>query len=140
MAKSVFGRFNPWSKDRNDQARLSVAQQQFASQVHAGHVSARDRFGNPVQVGSLIVWHADIDTVWEVVAVRPVLDPSKPPGFLSVEVRAAGQFHALAQNLLPSVITVGARQPVETAADPIGQAHRIADGLATPFDDPDPRD
>lgn len=106
MSKSPFSKLDPFSKDRNDQARMAQAQQQFAQQLAAGNISARDRFGSPITKGSIIIWDANQQVVWEVVDVAPVLDPSAPPGAVDVQVRAAGHFRVLANNLYPQAIKV----------------------------------
>lgn len=72
--------------DRNQQARdqFQLAQQRaaFARALSSGQVKILDRFANPIEKGSLVMWRTPFDLVWEVKDVVPVLDPNMPVGIV----------------------------------------------------------
>lgn len=59
-----------------------------------------DRFGNVIREGSTVMFRPEVDLVYQVVGVRPVMDPRAPPGLVDVQLQVA-----------PFVLRVPARQP-----------------------------
>ena len=114
--KNPFSRLNLQSKDRNALALQNVAEGQFAARVHAGELSLIDRFGRKVRPGDLVTWQVDIQTIWEIASVKPILDPKAPAGAIQVELRAAGNINALANQILDKLIIVGHHDPVAETA------------------------
>jgi hypothetical protein len=119
--RNPFQKMMPGSKDRNARAILQVAEGQFAARVHAGELNALDRLGRKLQKGALVVWRPEQETVWEVVDIAPVLDPSAPQGFIRVTLAAGGTLNAFANNVQPHVIIVGQRAPEPDAILPPGE-------------------
>src|SRR5262245_9942621 len=113
---SPFKRIHSGSSDANEQARLVVAQQQFAQQVAAGHLGPRDSFARPISTRDYVTWHPAHGIVWVVDAITPVLEPSAPPGMVEVSLRTTGRFRALANNVLPILTKLGIREQAAEAA------------------------
>lgn len=62
----------------------AAARRQFAQAVAQGRTGAIDRFGQRIQVGDQLMLRLDVDHVYSVTDVRPVLDPKLPPGLIDV--------------------------------------------------------
>lgn len=78
---------NPFGKmDRNTLAKSQFAHQKFAQQFSSGAVHLMDRFNNPIEKGSLVLFRADakFDPIYQVVDVAPILDPTQPPGLVKI--------------------------------------------------------
>lgn len=78
--------------DRNQRARddfrrneeIAKMRREFAAAVSKGDVKVLDRFANPLEPGSLVVWKTPEDFVWLVKDVKPVLDPRTQPGLVEM--------------------------------------------------------
>ena len=109
--------------DRNQRARDQFAQQQevakmrrqFAQAVAAGQVKVIDRFSNPIEVGSLVVWSLPHDFVWLVQDIKPVLDPNVQPGLVAVTLTATAPDSLCRVNSPITEMIVVGRQPTDGA-------------------------
>jgi len=80
--------------DRNAIARDTfIAQQkrqheilQFTQAMAAGTAGAIDRFGKRVEVGQYVLYHSEVDLVFEVKAIAPVVDPMLPVGLVRLSL------------------------------------------------------
>lgn len=66
------------------QRAMAEAATQRAIQAGDTRVFPVDRFGAPVTPGSKIIYRPEFDFVYDVLEIRPVLDPKAPPGWISV--------------------------------------------------------
>lgn len=90
--------------DRNERARaefrqrqdLARMQREFMAAAARGDIKPIDRFGAPIEIGSLVVWHPSFDLMFLVTDMKPLLAPH-PPGLvemtLSVTVPAQAQIN-----------------------------------------------
>lgn len=80
--------------DRNREAQLRAAMQQFGNAVARGEAAVLDRFGSLIKTGDLVIWRPPHDLIFKVVDVKPVLDPRAQPGMIQmmfeVQVPVAG--------------------------------------------------
>lgn len=78
----------------NDQQRkqeeFNKAKRQFIQAAAQGHAQVLDRFGNPVSKGDRVFFspRSVLDTLWEVEAVGPNMDPHAPPGSMVMVIKA----------------------------------------------------
>ena len=83
------------------------------------HVHVHDRFGNPIEVGDVVLMEPQIMPVWRVVDVSPALDPSAPKGaarlVLAAEVPV--RFQSPAQLANVTIINVPLPQEGDHAAE-----------------------
>lgn len=70
-------------RQRRERARLEARVGQ-AIQSGDPRVFPSDRFGAPVTPGSHILFRPTYDFVYEVLDVKPVLDPNAPPGMINL--------------------------------------------------------
>jgi hypothetical protein len=61
-----------------------LAADQFVRMARAGQVPVLDRFGNPLSPGVTILLHPAGDLVMKVKDIKPILDPTSPPGLVTV--------------------------------------------------------
>lgn len=107
--------------DRNEKARAEFAAKQFENGVRDGKITIHDRFGNPLQVGSLAVWHPPYDLVWQVKEITPSLDPNQPPAIkVSLIAEVPAQFRAgiKAMDLIVVNTPIPHEEPQEPGQEP----------------------
>lgn len=54
---------------------------------NGGGPAVLDRFNNPIPVGGMVIYHPPVDLVYQVVDVRPVMDPRAPKGLATVTLQ-----------------------------------------------------
>ena len=80
---------NPFRKlDGNTLAKSQHAHRQFSQQYAAGRGRVLDRFNQPLDVGTIVVYRPAQDLVFTVVEATPILDPQAPPGAVRVVLQA----------------------------------------------------
>jgi len=91
-----------------------------------------DRFGVPIRVGDLVMYRANVDPIYEVIDVKPVLHPSAPPGSVAITLQIQMPVHSstlgpsqafvvwgnVAQLQEPKPAEVEMTKPVEAPAEP----------------------
>lgn len=64
------------------------AMRQFLDMLSSGTLTARDRFGNTIEIGHRVMLKTDVDLMFDVVAITPEMDPKAPAGILNVMLTA----------------------------------------------------
>jgi len=82
---------------------------------------ARDRFGVPIAKGDLVTYRPGMDLVFEVVDVKPVLDPRAPVGAVVVLLAVSVPLNTMANQPIAEILVVGdivrdAAQPTDTGS------------------------
>lgn len=75
---------------RNEELLLQqrrTAMRAFQGAFQRGEAVVRDRFGNAVVSGALVLYKPPVDMVFRVVSAVPVLDPRQPPGLVTLTVQ-----------------------------------------------------
>lgn len=90
------------------QGRLSS--QEFARMVTTGQITPLDRLGQPIVAGALVLFTPQVDTIFEVVGVTPMLDPRQPQGQARVTLHAQFDIPVRLGMPLPPFIVVGMAQ------------------------------
>jgi len=99
----------------------------FAAAFAAGQLPVRDRFGRPLEKGSLFVWHPPHDLVFQVDDITPILDPNQPPGYVRVTVSMTAPVTWQANQPAPDIIAVGY----------VKEGHAVIDGTMPTAPKPD---
>lgn len=71
-----------------------------------------DRIMQPIKKGQLVVFKADNDPIFEVLDVKPVMDPRQPPGLVQVTLAATLVIGMRAGAPASSVLVIGAKEAV----------------------------
>lgn len=79
------------------------------------HVHVHDRFGNPIEVGDVVLMEPQIMPVWRVVDVSPALDPSAPKGAARLVLAAEVPVHFQSPAQLANVTIINVPLPQEIA-------------------------
>lgn len=69
---------------RKMQAEMQKAQQRFAQDVASGVAVALDRFKVTLEIGDLVVYAPPIDSVYQIMDIKPLLDPRQPAGLVQM--------------------------------------------------------
>lgn len=64
---------------------------EFARRVNTGSIPVIDRMGNQLKPEMVIIYDPEVDQIFEVVNIAPVLDPSAPQGLARVTLQATCQ-------------------------------------------------
>lgn len=121
------------AEDRNQKARREFI---LKSSVARGTLQALDRFANPLQPGDHFIWHPPYDLIWQVVDVKPSLNPKAPAGMLQLTLTATVPDWPV-QGLVPqvSMIRVGgppaADETTETTSDQERHDVQVEQGTTT---------
>lgn len=65
-----------------------------------------DRVGKPVRVGAAVYILGKLDTIWSVLEITPVMDPTLPPGMLKLTLTATQTSIVPANKPLPDGLLV----------------------------------
>lgn len=140
-------------EQKRRQEELEKAFSQFTQAVARGQLNAFDRFGQSIEVGDRVLYHAPQDLIFEVMAVDPVLDRAMPPGLMRVMLQAVVPMQLQVMTPFPSVIVLrkasaatqfrvppgadgaGVSKPAE-AADATPEASETPAGLVDEFNRP----
>ncbi len=95
------------------QEALATQKRQFAQAVARGQAGALDRMGQQIEAGDKILLHTEVDLIFDVVSVNPVLDPRVPPGVMEVAVTVTFPLQIPAGRPFPKVVIIARRQPAE---------------------------
>ncbi len=81
---------------------------------------ALDRFGQPIRKGTNVLYRPEIDMVFTVLDVQPVLDPRLPTGTVQVKIRGEATLMLQGNVPLGRFITLGVNPDVaeEPPVDP----------------------
>jgi len=75
-------RFAEMRRGRQMQSQQDLARMMASAGVGGGQpvvpAEPTDRFGVPIRVGDLVLYHANIDPVFEVTDVSPIVHPAAP--------------------------------------------------------------
>jgi hypothetical protein len=69
-------------------SRLNPTAQAYR-EGHVQQTKAYDRFGRELASGSGFYWTGKVDTVWEMVEVKPIMHPGAPAGLVEIHVMAS---------------------------------------------------
>ena len=109
------------------QGRLSS--QEFARMVTQGQITPLDRLGQPIITGALVLFTPQVDTIFAVIGVTPMLDPRAPQGQARITLHAQFDIPVRLGMPLPPFIVVGMTQPEDTQRpvqpDNGNQEHKI---------------
>jgi len=99
---------NQATRDR-DQAQRELSQQlqKFARDLATGRTGLVDRFGIKITPGCYVMYRPDIDLIFEVVDVVPILDHSRPPGHLRAKLIATSDVEFVAGTRAMTMVKCG---------------------------------
>ena len=97
------------------QRAMAEAATQRAIQAGDARVFPVDRFGAPVTPGSKIIYRPEFDFVYDVLEIRPVLDPKAPPGWISVTMVTETTLRIPAGMVQMNMVRIGTTAPAEEA-------------------------
>lgn len=112
------GREQTLNQEQRMRMERARAAQSFAQAVSNGEAPPRDRFGVAVTPGTRLLYRPNVDMIFDVVDVRPVLDPRMGPGFVTIILQASAPITCRVDQPLVSMIVVG-MMPVEGAETPV---------------------
>ena len=126
---------------KHDQQATQQAQarQSFAAALAAGdaHAVPRDRFGVAIKAGMKVLYRPNVDMIFDVVDVRPVLDPRMPPGIATIVLQAAAPVTARVGQPLVSMIVIATDAPKDGATqDPPPSGDPVDPPSGDPVPDP----
>jgi len=113
---------NQAAKDR-EQAQRELGQQlqKFARLLNEGKTGMIDRFGVKLGVGAYVVYAPPHDLIFEVLDVAPVLDMSRPAGYIKLKLVAETTIEFIAGQRAMNVIKCGEKAAEgEVAIQPPG--------------------
>lgn len=87
------------------QGDLSMAQ--FAQGVSDGAFTALDRFGNRITRGALVLYRPDMDVVYQVKEVVPVMDPRLPQRMVRLTLDAMVPLTVMVGAMVPNLLFLG---------------------------------
>ena len=96
---------------------------------------AIDRLGKMIEPGHLILFHTEEDLIFEVVDVRPVLNPGLPQGTQAMQVLLRAEFPVgfLAAQPNRAMVIIGeSKARIEAKATNNGQAQEAQEALVAP--------
>jgi hypothetical protein len=99
-------------EEERKRAAAFAGAQQFAAGVRSGEVPALDRFGQPLVVGSFVLYHPSVDLMFQVTEVKPVLDPRAPTGLVTVTLAVEIPITLKAGLAQMALVRLGMAQPV----------------------------
>jgi len=89
--------------------------------VHIGPINTfpRDRFGVPIRPGQHVLYRPEIDVVYQVLDVKPILDPRMPTGSVQLVLTVTMPLVLGTQQPIGRLIAIGTPPEVEvTDAEP----------------------
>jgi len=99
---------NQAAKDREQaQRELNQQLQKFARQLSEGKTGLLDRFGIKLMPGHYVIYRPTFDLIFEVVDVVPILDASRPPGYLTLKLSCTTSIEFVAGQRGMSLIKCG---------------------------------
>ena len=106
--------------ERFKQEELGRHMQTFAQAVAAGDARTlpRDRFGVAVQVGTKVLYRPNVDMIFDVVDVRPVLDTRVGAGVVTIVLQTTAPITCRVGQPLVSMIVVGVAGQQDGATAP----------------------
>lgn len=133
-------------QERDQRARMQMERERFARAVGASIPQAMplDRFGNGITPGGNVMYRPEVDLVFHVADVKPIMDPKVPPGMVGVRLTADFQLMVPFGQPLARMIAIGGQQQMPapsgdqpaTAPPPDGEAPAVP--TETPVDPPPP--
>lgn len=113
------------SEERRRQEELNRQRNQFAQMVARGQVAARDRFGRVIKEGDRIILKTDVDLIFDVTSIGPVLDPQMAPGLLRLNLAVAFPLNVIGNQPYMQALVVGrakidAEKPSEAESNGAG--------------------
>lgn len=118
-------------------AELARQRRLFAQAFALGQTGAADRFGRPIGVGDKILFSNEIDLVFDVLAMTPVLDPNQPPN--TVEFTLSTSFPVRVSAGMPygKAIIIQKAEPIrQVPSTDNGSGHEAEDPLPAPEETP----
>lgn len=115
------------SEERRKHEQQAQARQAFAQALSAGdpHALPRDRFGVAIRPGMKVLYRPNVDMIFDVVDVRPVLDPRLPPGVVTIVLQAAAPVSVRIGQPVINMIVIATDAPKDGAeadpAPPVGE-------------------
>ncbi len=121
-------RFAALRRQRMEQSQ-QAQRRQLLGGIPSAQAEPRDRFGVPIRVGDLVIHRPEPDPIFEVVDVKPVMNPQMPPGMVIVTL--AIQMPVYLSTLQPTgnVMVWG---NVKDAAEPVAAAPSNIESPAEP--------
>lgn len=113
------------AEERRKQEQLAQARQSFAAAVSSGDPMAlpRDRFAVAIKPGMKVLYRPNVDMIFDVVDVRPVLDPRLPPGVVTVVLQGAAPVSVRVGQPVVNMIVIATDAPKDGAGlEPTGEA------------------
>ena len=99
---------NQAAKDREQaQRELNQQLQKFARQLNEGKTGLLDRFGIKLMPGHYVIYRPTFDLIFEVVDVVPILDATRPPGYLTLKLSCTTSIEFVAGQRGMSLIKCG---------------------------------
>lgn len=110
--------------DRNQAARereqaqreLGQQLQKFARLLNEGKTGLIDRFGIQLRPGDYLLYRPTFDLIFEVVDIAPVLDQSRPAGYLKLKLACETTIEFVAGQRAMSIVKCGQRSVEEGGA------------------------
>jgi len=108
---------NQTARDR-EQAQRELGQQlqKFARLLNEGKTGMIDRFGIAITPGAYVLYRPTFDLIFEVVDVAPILDMSRPAGYLKLSLACETTIEFVAGQRGMSIVKCGERSKVEGEA------------------------
>lgn len=121
---------------RFGQHQARVAAQRAQAKVQSGVIPPRDRFGNAIQPGDLVVYHPPVDLVFQVKDVKPVMDPRAPQGLVNVVLVVEVPVGVNVSQVTGNFIRVGRIQEQVEAGESVSESSAEEPTSETPPDVP----
>ena|SRR5262252_7425872 len=127
-------RFAEMRRGRQMQSQQDLARMMASAGVGGGQpvvpAEPTDRFGVPIRVGDLVLYHANIDPVFEVTDVSPIVHPAAPQGSVQVTLQIRMPVHTSTMGPSQNFIVWGnvkeIAEPAPAAESPSPQNTEIA--------------
>ncbi len=136
-------------EEERKRALAMDASRAFGAAVRDGLVSALDRFGQPITAGTLVLYRSNVDVVFQVLDVKPVLDPRVPTGAVTLVLAVEIPLTVPVRQPIVTLVKIGARPVGQEAAGVTSDLTPVAAAEAGPeaapgpplvLSDVDPRD
>lgn len=111
------------------QGKMSL--QQFADAMRRGDIRVLDRLGQHVKPGNQIIFQSGIDTIYEVIDVRPILDPRQPQGLAKVSVAVTFDIPVPVNQPFPPLLVIGQAPAGASLADAVRGVEREEQSSST---------
>lgn len=81
-----------------------------------------DRMNNPIEVGDIVAYDAPLIPFFQVVDIKPIMDPNAPRGAVHIVLAATFPVQLMAGRPTANVIVVGVVEAMKEATPPEGEA------------------